>query len=244
MTYFERVSPIYIENWPKELCRLSIAQTGVRLTRQEAIWLMRRNDSLKCGLCNPTPEVEIADLRARIGAAISGYPKGCYVRLGSRGPKDGTEPQIWPATSQEHAIQNLTANSERIYEDLEAALAFDYLPWIWLRQWLPVAPQNEFRCFLRNRKLVGISQYNYHNGPIPWIQEHEQELEWVIGNIFAPQFIKASHLDDVVFDVVVRNRESEWSCKMLEINPFLEMTDACLFDWRDGGDFDGSLRIL
>lgn len=97
---------------------------------------------------------------------------------------------------------------------------------------------------MRNRRLVGISQYNYHNGPIPWIQEHEQELEWVIGNVFAPQFIKASHLDDVVFDVIVRNRESEWSCKLLEINPFLEMTDACLFDWRDGGDFDGSLRIL
>ena len=30
--------------------------------------------------------------------------------------------------------------------------------------------------------------------------------------------------------------------ELIEINPFFEMTDPCLFDWRGGGDFDRTFR--
>jgi len=32
-----------------------------------------------------------------------------------------------------------------------------------------------------------------------------------------------------------------WEVKLLEVNPFFEMTDPCMFAWKDG--FDGSFRF-
>jgi len=62
-----------------------------------------------------------------------------------------------------------------------------------------------------------------------------------------PDFLEAIHLDDVVFDVFVKSRtvgnETVHETKLVEINPFSETTDPALFDWRGGGDFDGSVRF-
>jgi hypothetical protein len=99
---------------------------------------------------------------------------------------------------------------------------------------------------MKDRKLVGISQYNYFKGHIQWIADNDREIRWVIEDMFFPFFSKSSHMPDVVFDVIVRARQGdgykEWVCKLLEINPFVEMTDACLFDWRK--PFDGGFKYL
>lgn len=247
--HFELVKPTFIENWPQDLCRLSLAQTGIKLDRFTAIVLgMQIKDYgeafSRMGRITLPETFALSSLETELDNEIATYPKGCYVRLGSRGPKDALYPTVWPATTGAHAIQNLTAGSERISDDLQQALAENYDPYIWLRQWLPVEPQHEFRCFMKDRKFIGASQYNYFNGAIPWQHENSGELEWIIRDIFFPQFKQASHLDNVVFDLIIRNRDCEWTCKLLEINPFFNMTDACLFDWRKPEDFDGSLRLL
>ena len=138
--------------------------------------------------------------------------------------------------------------SERIYEDLLLAIHENYPPHIWVRQWAEIPRWSEFRCFMRERKLVGISQYNYIDGEVfPEIGRDAGTIRWAIGEQFFPMFRKASHLNDVVFDVWVRvstmrDNTRDWSVKLLEINPFFSLTDPCLFKW-SGDDFDGSFRF-
>jgi len=54
--------------------------------------------------------------------------------------------------------------------------------------------------------------------------------------------------NNVVFDVYLRRRTSEnevaWEVKLLEINPYFNLTDPCLYNWHKKQEFDGSLKII
>lgn len=238
MNYWERVLPTYIENWPNALCSLSIAQVDVPLTVEEARRL--GSNIIEWGeTFGPMQPIE--DIRARVADAVDRFPAGAFVRIGSRSPKDSWDGhrngfRILPGTDP---LRFLLDVSERIYEDLTLAIQHDYAPHIFVRQWQNILRWAEFRCFMRDRKLVGISQYNYLDNEVfqEILGEHKRIEQTIHG--FFEQFRTASHLDDVVFDVFLKHG---WECRLLEINPFFEMTDPCLFTWTGGGDFDGSFR--
>jgi len=242
--------PTYIENWPAALCRLSLAQADVPLTGPETralgAGIAEWGGMADFGSHDPAL---LATVEARVDAAVRRFPRGAFVRLGSRSPKDS-----WVGAREgfrcedgAKAIQLLTDASERVAEDLALALRRHYLPHIFVREWVDIPPWAEFRCFMRQRRLVGISQYQYLEGAVfPEIAKWASGIEWAIRDGWFPGFLAASHLADVVFDVFVRRRgrgsESEWEVRLVEINPFYEWTDPCLFDWRGGGDFDGTFR--
>ncbi|MHA1704083.1 MAG: hypothetical protein ACTSWK_17665 [Promethearchaeota archaeon] len=233
--YFELVKPTYIENWSKELCSLSLAQCNIELSFKdvvnpllELIWDQK-----------PTPVVEV--LEKRLDDELIKFPKGAFIRLGSRSPKDV---DIVPIFKGSEGL-NLFFNSVRIFDDLCLASKNRYNPHIFLREWVEIPEWLEFRCFMKDRKLVGISQY-YYNKDFLDIINHKDTMEWVIREFFK-KFKKASHLDTVVFDVFLKYRQNfkfgVWEGKLLEINPFFEMTDPCLFDWRKKEDFNGEFRF-
>jgi hypothetical protein len=102
-----------------------------------------------------------------------------------------------------------------------------------------------------NGKLAGISQY-FYNTTFTELQEEGviETLRWAIEKFF-DDFRNKIHLYNVVFDVFIKNKtidnESVWEVKLLEINPFCERTDPCLFSWkRDSNhkyyDLCGSFR--
>jgi hypothetical protein len=126
-------------------------------------------------------------------------------------------------------------------DDLHLAIANDYAPHIFVREWIDIPKWAEFRCFMRGRKLAGISQYFYRDGAMPAILDDPGMIPWGIGQFF-PEFRDGCHLDDVVFDVYLRrygHRGGNVEVKLLEINPYCEYTDPCLFDWRRPEMFDG-----
>jgi hypothetical protein len=283
--YWELVYPTYIENWPRALCSLSIAQTDIPLTVEAARRLGTNIQELGEAFCetdadreqsqkafdwsqramwarhNKQPEppdrvdppkvnwviAPISDIRKRVQDAIAAYPAGCFIRLGSRSPKDSwdlhrTGGKI--TTGDLDPLRYLLDCSERIMEDLLLAIHEEYPPHIFVRQWIDIPRWSEFRCFMENRKLVGISQYNYLDGEaFQEIINNAGCIQWAIKQFF-PSFRDASHLDNVIFDVFVRCRKvsantSQWEVKLLEINPFFNMTDPCLFSWNKprNGDF-------
>ena len=244
-SYIERVKPTYIENWPAELCRLSIAQVPVKLTVEDAK-AVGSNITELCTCFPPPLGQDISHIVEKVDEAVSKFPRGAFIRLGSRSPKDswnGHENGFCVKTGKE-AMRLLLDCSERIMEDLLLAIKENYEPYIWLRQWIDIPVWSEFRCFMRDRKLVGISQYDYTKH-YPEIHKYKDSILWGIERFF-PVFRESCHLDDVVFDIFVKIRKRdntfETEVKLLEINPFFEMTDSSLFDWRDAGDFDGSFR--
>lgn len=257
--YFLKCKPTFIENWPRSFCNRSLVQIDIPLTPKDTQTFLHilRNvwDSLENSVDifkeMDDEQLTLFDLlESYIDSAIKNFRDGAFIRLGSRSPKDSPlflDTEGLCRTGRE-AMDLLTSFSERIFEDLMDATKAGYGSHIFVREWVPLQPWQEFRCFVRDKKLVGISQYNYLDGHLPRIKEYRDSIRWVIEECFMPGLIKDSHLDDVVVDVFIKKIRSSsgivWETKLLEINPFCPGTDPCLFDWRDGGDFDGSFRII
>lgn len=244
MNYFDMVKPTYIENWTAALYRLSIPQVDVPMTVVEAKALGSNLMDFAETFDSP-PRQDISGLRQRVEEAIRQFAGGCFVRLGSRSPKDSWRGcrQGFRVSTQEEAFALLCDASERISDDLHLAIANDYAPHIFVRKWEDFPVWSEFRCFMRGRKLVGISQYQ-HREKFDEIGPCRDVIERTIRSFFLC-FRSAVHLDNVVFDVFVHPCDDEAGpvdVTVIEINPFFELTDPCLFNWKDGGDFDGSFR--
>ncbi|KAF8927644.1 D123-domain-containing protein [Dissophora ornata] len=98
-----------------------------------------------------------------------------------------------------------------------------------LRKWFDLAPSMEFRCFVRDHKLVGISQRDmtYYE----FLSGIKEEVEQKIVDFYEEK-IKDKFPDaDYTFDVyITRNRERIY---VIDFNPFAQKTDSLLFEWEE-----------
>lgn len=242
--HWQAVSPTYIESWPEGLRRLSMESYGLRLTARDARVLSSYMGEFSEGfdVSGIKPEArEIArdTIVNLLDTSIQRVGGKAFVRLGSRSPKDCWLPREEGdirkglVRNGEQAFRRLTANSERLYEDLQTALAMGYEPWIWVRKWVEIAPWQEFRCFMRDREMVAISQYDYYQGKMDELAENIGPIEAAIKEFFQRSFLPAIHLDSVVFDVIAAPGEGGFTVSLVEINPYSMLTDPCLFSWSE-----------
>lgn len=242
----EMVKNTYIENWPQEMVRLSIPHVDILLPLRMAKGLGSNILELGQAFLNTPCKVTRLCLLDALDRAVAQFPEGAFVRLGSRSPKDAFCDKV-RVTNGVEAFRRLTACSERIYEDLSMALAGNYEPHIFVRQWIDIPEWAEFRCFMVKHKLRGISQYNYLNQVVyPEVVDQVESIEWAIKKWF-PSFVKTAHDNSLVFDVFIKHRkcgnQNSWEVKLLEINPMLNVTDPCLFDWNNPKEFDGRFKF-
>ena len=245
---FAAFRPTYIENWGDALYGLTVPHVDIAITRPEARALGLRSAKFARWF-GEGPAAPLDRVAGELDAALRSFPGGAFVRLGSRSGKDSTYARNHGlrVTDAGAAMRMLTEDSRRIAFDLRLALRHNYCPHIFVRRWLEIPEWSEFRCFMRDRKLVGISQYDCINlGSRREITERAGQIRSAVERFFE-EFRAACHLDTVVFDVFVdldARPGTPGPVTLLELNPFLPKTDACLFSWRDGGDFDGSFRVL
>ncbi|XP_014008645.1 cell division cycle protein 123 homolog isoform X1 [Salmo salar] len=98
-----------------------------------------------------------------------------------------------------------------------------------LRKWSELLPGGEFRCFIKENKLIGISQRDYtqyyHH-----ISKQEAQICHSIQEFFS-QHVQYQFLDeDFVLDVY---RDSWGKVWLIDLNPFGEVTDSLLFTWEE-----------
>lgn len=254
--FWDASLPTYIENWPLELHAMSIPSIVVRLSFDEARTLGSHNGDWGVTFEAPPDHQALkAAMIAKWDEKLRLFPRGAFIRLGSRSPKDGL---YWGVNAQDHpggrvrsgeeAWRRMTACSERIYEDLQMQLQMKYEPRIVFREWIDMPEWSEFRCFQHGAQLVGISQY-FHRGVYPEVIKDAAGLKWAIEqfheHVFRPAIKDNQSLQDVVFDVFVKKLKfstiTRWEVKLVEINPFGPLTDPCLFDW-NRLEFRGQLR--
>ena len=244
--YLELVSPTYLENWPSSLSGLSIRHAGVALTPAEISTLGALNGVHAHRFGQPDDHA-LESLTAKLQAVLEPYPGGAFVRLGSRSTKDTSLGLLTGCfcPNAEAALRLLTNGSHRLAFDLGLARQTHYAPHVFAREWLAIEPWMELRCFMRERRLVGMSQY--HFGSL----EAGTMLHGRVGQVLAsmasffPTFRDACHLDTVVFDVALRvDGNAAVDTILIEINPWIPETQPCLFSWETGGDFDCSLRYI
>uniref|UniRef100_G3MLL1 Uncharacterized protein n=1 Tax=Amblyomma maculatum TaxID=34609 RepID=G3MLL1_AMBMU len=96
-----------------------------------------------------------------------------------------------------------------------------------LRKWVEIDPSTEFRCFVKDSVLVGISQrdYTHYYGHI---QEQEASIVQDILSFFHERIKSRFVSSSYVFDVYRKRKDV---VKLLDFNPFGVHTDSLLFDW-------------
>ncbi|XP_005252695.1 translation initiation factor eIF2 assembly protein isoform X1 [Homo sapiens] len=98
-----------------------------------------------------------------------------------------------------------------------------------LRKWCELIPGAEFRCFVKENKLIGISQRDYTQY-YDHISKQKEEIRRCIQDFFK-KHIQYKFLDeDFVFDIYRDSRGKVW---LIDFNPFGEVTDSLLFTWEE-----------
>lgn len=237
--FFRTAVKTYIENWPAGLYNESIATALFQLTQKEMDALIETN-AFTIEETGKEPSEEsftmVSDLAKKITEHINRFPKGSYVKLGSRSPKDsyiGFKEGFCCLDGQK--VIRLFNDSERVKDDLKSAQHNKYQSSVAVREWVKMPEWAEFRGFFKNKKLVGLSQYNYRNNKsYPEILENADSIQWAMQKK-AEQIAAFLPAPDIVADFLYKVRvygnERVSEVILIEVNPFDIWTDPCLFNW-------------
>ena len=215
--WLDYIQPTLIDQWPKEVLKLSMPTIFVPIDAEDFLKAMDSAENYN----NPGKVPYFCDLAARLDD-ILGWEK-MFFRLNSRSSKD-VGPSI--TMSGKEVVDNLLC-SMRVLEDL---VHFKYVPeqkcFICLRKYVPIYNGLEFRCFVKNRNLIGISAYYDSRNDYDYVtlntaeksivKFYEEKLEPVM-----------DHVDDIVFDVHLSGNLTE--VQLIELNPYW-LSDPCLFE--------------
>ena len=140
----------------------------------------------------------------------------------------------------------LLLDSQRVYDDLITALQFSkkkgFTQKIFIREWIDIPIDMEFRGFVHKKNLNAISQY-YHYLLFPNLPKQIPIIEKRIKEFYDSIKNKIT-LDSFIIDVaVLKDRVI-----LIELNPFFLGTDPCLFSWKtdrkifEDGPFEFRIR--
>lgn len=227
---YERLT--FITKWNDALMERSIPTMFFPLTKEE------RGEYFKLMFSQGSTEEEqkmFSHFKEKIASAFEVFKDGVFLRNDRRSPKDSElfyEDGITPALTPEQAIA-ISLYSERTYMDMKSAIDNGHLPVLVVRKWMTFDKEREFRCFVKEAKLIGITQY-YHFEHYGWIDQNQDEIQRRIVSFF--EEIKADLLlltDSLVFDVYV----GEEGTLLIETNPY-GLSDPCLCDYDELDELD------
>ena len=205
------------------------------------------------------PNIRFPALHDEITSAITSLGGAACPKLNWSSPKDATwisrHPNTMKCTSA-NDVYILLKSSSFITHDLDHA--FDdtapasspspnphnpeFTPVLVLRQFFNPLPSLEFRCFVKSRTLVAITQrdmnyYAFLDGLRPQIIRQVRQLfakmrltfpdaSWVF-DVYIPE---ADYDDD---DAEGGERKVLGRARLIDINPWAPRTDTLLFDWSE-----------
>lgn len=167
---------------------------------------------------------EIESARQELGGSV-------FIKLNWSSPKDAK----WmtgslKCTSLDDMIL-LLKSSDFITHDLLKLVEMEATQKVYLslRKWKSIRPSMEFRCFVRQDQLIGISQ-RYCGECYPFLAEKKPSVRREI-EAFHQTLMKQSSvfpLSSFVFDVYFQENDR---LILLDFNVFDEVTDSLLFSW-------------
>jgi len=122
---------------------------------------------------------------------------------------------------------DMFVKSERIFSDLQLALQNrdSFSLNVIIRKWLPIELRHEFRGFVFNKNLNALSQY-FDFCFFPQLVDEMEEIVANVTNTFNLLKDKIK-LENYICDFGIVNGR----VYIIELNPWLETTDSCLFSW-------------
>jgi len=179
-------------------------------------------------------------LIAKIARGTAQHTNGCFFKIESRSPKDNYwgEKTGFRACSW-HDVKRLIY-SERMLDDLARYSNLESEPLrLLFREWQPIEKSGEFRCFIKNLTLAGISQYHYvgfdegsaTNKPLALAKVYgrAKQTEATLKAFIAAEIIPHLHVEDLVADLWL---DHMGKLTLIEINPY-GLSDPCLFSYEE-----------
>jgi hypothetical protein len=228
--WLKPLRPCLYTHWPQRFKELSFETWVEELTSTETAELAKVFDNVDSPWSG--------GLQTKIKRGVSKFTSGCFFRLESRSPRDNYwgEATNFRACSF-HDVKKLLW-SERLLDDLVRYTSLECEPLrLLFREWHPIRKPGEFRCFIRNRKLAGISLYHYagfdeakhQNVPLAFADVFGRIAEWkaLITEFIAQEIVPHLHIDDLVLDLWIDHMRK---VTLIEINPY-GLSDPCLLSY-------------
>ncbi|MFP1908205.1 regulator [Lonsdalea quercina] len=228
----------FIERWPKDILKLSFKSVGIELSEKDVVAIGSRTEDFMRLSGNFEFPVLSNHLLDDIKHGLSVIAQPVFLRFGGVSYHEETYPKI---KNEEDVIRQLSMSSRRVASYLWDCLQSSTPVWLYLREWRDIPRWGEFRCFIRDAKVIGVSQYHCLEY-FPFLKEKENEIRLQI-IMFLQKLLPILHLDSVVADVAIDYQDGKFTTTLIELNPFIQRTDACLFSWVNGGDFNGRIRV-
>ncbi|ERF74735.1 hypothetical protein EPUS_04904 [Endocarpon pusillum Z07020] len=188
------------------------------------------------------PSASWSELHARIQSTIAELGGKVLPKLNWSAPKDAT--WISPTNDMECRTANeiylLLKSSDFITHDLEQA--FDGcvadeepipIPYVLvLRKSFNINPSLEFRCFVRHRILIAVSQreMNYFAFLFEMRPKLLERIQTFLqDDLLSSEYFSNGDLENFIFDVYIPPpHDRVW---LIDINPWAPRTDPLLFSW-------------
>ncbi|XP_043570091.1 cell division cycle protein 123 homolog isoform X1 [Chiloscyllium plagiosum] len=182
---------------------------------------------------------EFPDFAAKVQEAINSLGGSVFPKLNWSSPRDAQ----WIAMNSSLKCNNLSdiflllKSSDFVTHDLTQPFLHctddspdpKVDPQLVLRKWCELIPGGEFRCFVKENKLIGVAQRD-HTQYYDHVCNQAANILGSILDFFRTQ-IQYKFLDeDFVFDVY---RDSQGKMWLIDFNPFGEVTDSLLFSWEE-----------
>eukprot|EP00002_Diphylleia_rotans_P015949 TRINITY_DN3095_c0_g1_i1.p1 TRINITY_DN3095_c0_g1~~TRINITY_DN3095_c0_g1_i1.p1 ORF type:complete len:375 (-),score=78.92 TRINITY_DN3095_c0_g1_i1:114-1238(-) len=174
-----------------------------------------------------TPEFTFPTLESQIASVIRHFGGAVFPKLNWSAPTDAA--WISPTSTLQCATPSdvflLLKSSAKITEDLEKKPT---KPVLILKKWIDINPSSEFRCYVKDTRLLGICQRHpdaYHDFLV-----HERDFYTNRITAFYHSFVRGVYPDNsFVFDVYI-DGHTVFAVDFTRMN---ENVDFGLFDWQD-----------
>jgi len=191
---------------------------------------------------DPDPSLAFPQIHLQIKSTIQELGGLVAPKLNWSAPKDATWISMKKNSmecSSPHDIYLLLKSSDFITHDLEHAFDdtasdpdtdikpedINYV--LVLRKWFKVNPSCEFRCFVRERRVIGICQrdLNHFSFLFPLVERLRNSIMSYFDKTLKDTFPEG----DFVFDVYIPDPYDK--VRLMDINPWAPRTDPLLFSW-------------
>ncbi|MGY1511974.1 hypothetical protein ACW7GX_16330 [Aeromonas hydrophila] len=228
----------FIENWPEKLLALSFKSEGIELQEKDVVAIGSYTQEFMDAKRFLERKSLSEQLRDDIEYALSRFTGPVFIRFGGVSYHDRSIPHI---ENVDAVVKQLSVSSIRVASYLWDCIQSSTPAWLFLRAWHDIPRWGEFRCFIKEGSVVGVSQYHCLEY-FPFLLNHADEIRQLI-IAFLQKLIPMLHIENVVADIAVTYQDGNFNVFLIELNPFIQRTDACLFSWSNGGDFNGRIRI-
>lgn len=194
----------------------------------------------------PTPpNRRFPDLHNAITAAIADLGGSVVPKLNWSAPKDATwiSPFNTLKCTTASDVYLLLKSSSFVSHDLEHPFAGcapsanppAFQPVLVLRPHFPLQPSLEFRCFVKHRTLIAITQRDLNH--YDFLRRLEPQIVSRIQRFFADRLRFTFPDPSFVFDVYIPEDgladDGLGRVRLVDINPWAPRTDTILFDWSE-----------